>query len=271
MNRTDLKQLAANPDFISGIYNYCDRWCERCAFSSRCLVFATEKEDPDLDDPGVRDLSNAKFWRKLDSIFKGAHELIRECAQEAGIDIDAMDTEEAIADEQAETENAAGHQLSVLARNYGGAVDTWFENEVVAAETLTDEASAQASREATAIDIQSAVEVIRWYQFFIAAKVFRALMGNDDERDGVYPADNEDEINPAQTDANGSAKIALIAIERSLGAWRIMQSCVPDKTDSIAPMMATLENLRCGIEETHPLARDFIRPGFDEAITEFAS
>ncbi|HXT63846.1 MAG TPA: hypothetical protein VN696_12490 [Pyrinomonadaceae bacterium] len=271
MNRADLKQLAANPDFISGIYNYCDRWCERCPLSSRCLVFATEKEDPDLDDPDVRDLNNAKFWRKLHSIFTDAHELIRECAEEAGVDLEALEMDDAIAEHEAETENAKGHELSVLARNYGGAVENWFITELVAAESLPDDASAQARREATAIDVQAAVEVIRWYQFFIAAKIFRALMGDDDELDGVYPDDSEDEINPAQTDANGSAKIALIAIERSLGAWRIMQSCVPDKTDSIAPLMASLENLRSGIEEALPLARDFIRPGFDEVISEFAS
>ena len=109
MNRADLKQLAANPDFISGIYNYCDRWCERCAFSSRCLLYATEKEDPDLDDSDVRDLKNAKFWRKLDSIFKDAHEFIRECAEEAGVDLEAIETDEAIAEHEAETENAKRH------------------------------------------------------------------------------------------------------------------------------------------------------------------
>jgi hypothetical protein len=271
MDRTDLKQLAANPDFIPGIYNYCDRWCERCAFSSRCLVFATEKEDPDLDDPDVRDLNNAKFWRKLESIFKDAHDLIRECAQEAGVDLDAIEADEAIAEHQAETENAKGHELSVLARNYGGAVETWFDTELIAAESLSDDASVQAKREATAIDLQAAVDVIRWYQFFIAAKVFRALMGSDDELRDVYPADDQDEIDSAQTDANGSAKIALIAIERSLGAWRIMQSCVPEKSESIAPLMTILENLRSGIEEALPLARDFIRPGFDEAAGDFVS
>ena len=271
MNKDELVELAHNPDFIAGIYNYCDRWCERCAFSSRCLVFATERADPDLDDMDVRDLSNAKFWRNLDSIFKDAHELIRECAEEAGFDLEAIQTEATIAAHQAETENAKGHQLSVLARDYGAAVHTWFENQLVAAESLTDDHSVQAKREAIAIDVQSAVEVIRWYQFFIAAKVFRALMGGDDEFDGVYPADNENEINPAQTDANGSAKIALIAIERSLGAWRIVQSCVPDKTGSIAPIMATLENLRGGLEEKLPLARDFIRPGFDEVSGDYVS
>jgi hypothetical protein len=271
MNSSDLKQLAANPDFISGIYNYCDRWCERCPLSSRCFVFATENEDPDLNDPDMRDLKNAKFWRQLDSIFKDAHDLIRECALEAGVDLEAINTDEASAELEAESENAKGHQLSVLARNYAGAVDTWFESQLVAAESLNDDANAQARREAIAIDVQEAVEIIRWYQFFIAAKVFRALMSNDDGLDGVYPADSEDVTNPAQTDANGSAKTALIAIERSLGAWRIMQSCVPDKTGSIAPLTAMLESLRRGIEETLPLARDFIRPGFDEVSGDFVS
>lgn len=263
MNRADLKQLAANPDFISGIYNYCDRWCERCAFSSRCLLYATEKEEPDLDEADVRDLKNAKFWHKLDSIFKDAHEFIRECAEEAGVDLDAIETD--AAEDEAETELAKGHQLSMMARNYAGAVETWLENELVAAESLSDDARVQAGREATAIDVHAALEVIRWYQYFIAAKVFRALMGSDSELQDIYSDGNEDEINPSQTDANGSAKIALIAIERSLGAWRIMQSCVPDKTESVAPLMKNLENLRSGIEEELPLARDFIRPGFDES------
>jgi hypothetical protein len=271
MNRADLKQLAANPDFISGIYNYCDRWCERCAFSSRCLLYATEKEDADLDDPDVRDLKNAKFWRKLESIFKDAHDLIRECAQEAGVDLETSETDEAIAEDAVETANAQRHQLSMMARNYAGAVETWLESELVAAENLSDDARVQARREATAIDVQAALEVIRWYQYFIAAKVFRALMGSDDELRDVYPAGDEDDINPAQTDSNGSAKIALIAIERSLGAWRIVQSCVPEKIESVAPLMTQLENLRNGIEEELPLARDFIRPGFDEVECDFVS
>lgn len=29
---------------ISGIYNYCDRWCEKCSFTNRCLLFKQEAE-----------------------------------------------------------------------------------------------------------------------------------------------------------------------------------------------------------------------------------
>ena len=269
MNRDDLKELATNPDFISGIYNYCDRWCERCAFSSHCFVYATESVDADLDSSDVRDLNNVKFWRKLEAIFKDANELIKQCAAEAGIDLDAIDQSEAGAD--GETEDAARNEFSLLARNYAAMVDAWFENELVAAEQLDEDAQLQAKSAGIEIDVQDAFEIIRWYQFFIAAKVFRAFLGSDDELDGVYPDDAGDEINPAQTDANGSAKVSLIAIERSLGAWRVIQSCVPAKEKSIAPLMALLEGLRAGIEEALPLARDFIRPGFDEVMSQYAS
>ena len=271
MKQDDLKERATNPDFISGIYNYCDRWCERCAFSSRCFVYATETEDADLDAPNLRDLNNAKFWRKLETIFKDAKELIKQCAADAGVDLDAIDQSEAAAADDRKSEDAARNEFSVLARNYAAMVDAWFENELVAAEQLDEHALLQAKSAGIEIDAQDAFEVIRWYQFFIATKVFRALLGSDDELREVYPDDIGEGINPAQTDANGSAKIALIAIDRSVSAWRVIQSCVPAKQRSIAPLIAVLENVRSGIEAELPLARDFIRPGFDEEMSAYAN
>jgi len=44
MDKDKLIEMAENPDLIPGIYNYCDRWCERCTFTSRCLTFLTEEE-----------------------------------------------------------------------------------------------------------------------------------------------------------------------------------------------------------------------------------
>src|SRR5262247_2208794 len=86
MRRRNLTELARNPDLISGIYNYCDRWCERCPLSSRCLLYATEQEDED-NSPESRDIQNEAFWKKLGSIFKETHEMILEWAQEAGVDL----------------------------------------------------------------------------------------------------------------------------------------------------------------------------------------
>src|SRR5947209_3499664 len=117
MDKSELLELAENGNLISGIYNYCDRWCERCPFTSRCLVYATEKADIELDDPEVRDINNAKFWRKLESMFREAHEMISAWAEEAGIDLDAVEIETAEA--RRKQRNAAKlHELSVSARRY---------------------------------------------------------------------------------------------------------------------------------------------------------
>ena len=80
------KNLAPNPNLISGIHNYCDRWCERCHFTARCAVYAAEEAEPD-NDPSSRDINNAAFWQKLASIFKETQEMIVEWAEENGVDL----------------------------------------------------------------------------------------------------------------------------------------------------------------------------------------
>jgi len=92
MRRRTLTELANNPDLISGVYNYCDRWCERCPLTSRCLVYATEQEDN--DSPQSRDLCNEAFWRKLSAIFQETRELIVDWAREAAIDLNKITEEE---------------------------------------------------------------------------------------------------------------------------------------------------------------------------------
>ena len=88
-------------------------------------------------------------------------------------------------------------------------------------------------------------------------------------------AEAEDDFDAAadhvQEDGNGSAKIALIAIDRSMAAWHAMEMCLPGKSDSIAPIVADLERLRWLLEEEFPDARGFMRPGFDEAHTELVN
>ena len=95
-----------------------------------------------------------------------------------------------------------------------------------------------------------------------ADNIFAGPESDDDEE--MFEAGGND-------DSDGSAKIALIAIDRSLSAWRVMQSSLSEKADSIQPMLLELERLRRATEQTFPHARDFIRPGFDEVISDFVS
>src|SRR5256885_11257572 len=175
MRSNKLKELADNPAFISGIYNYCDRWCERCAFTSRCFLYATEQADPDANDPEIRDLNNEKFWRKLHDIFADTATMISEWAAEAGVDLNSVDVTEEMAEHEREMEAAEQDELSEMARHYAMTVQNWFRDQSVTEEDVHDDAmngSEPVNDDLTAFD---AAEIIQWYQFFIAVKILRAL------------------------------------------------------------------------------------------------
>src|SRR5438128_10686000 len=87
VKRKSISELAGDSKFIPGVYNYCDRWCERCSLSNRCLNYAMEKEADDRD-PAARDLANEKFWQKLHETFRETIEMIQADAKERGIDLD---------------------------------------------------------------------------------------------------------------------------------------------------------------------------------------
>ena len=72
----------------------------------------------------------------------------------------------------------------------------------------------------------------------------------------------EEELNDSQSDANGSIKVALIAVERSVMAWTNLMTT--ENSATIKPLLVLLETIRRKAEEKFPNARDFIRPGFDE-------
>ena len=241
MRRRTLTELANNPDLISGIYNYCDRWCERCPLTSRCLVYATEQEDN--DSPENRDVRNELFWRKLSAIFQETREMIVDWAQNAGVDFNAF-AEDDEARCKRKRQLIDNHPLTKAGKKYANAASDWFREFDQAIEVN---------------DVEDAREVIQWYQYQIAVKTMRALSGRKEELE-------EPEIADFPRDSDGSAKVALIGIDRSIAAWRMMQLSSPDRVESIVPLILQLERLRQRLEKSFPQARDFVRPGFDELI-----
>ena len=65
-------------------------------------------------------------------------------------------------------------------------------------------------------------------------------------------------------DSDGSAKVALIGVDRSILAWSALSSYFSDNKKEIINIIVLLENLRKRIELKFPNARDFKRPGFDD-------
>jgi hypothetical protein len=76
--------------------------------------------------------------------------------------------------------------------------------------------------------------------------------------------DEDDISDEFPKDSDGSAKVALIAIDRSISAWGEIRKCFPEAGDKIIDLLVHLDRLRRKTEKTFPSARSFKRPGFDE-------
>lgn len=236
MDKKDILWLGKDLRFISGIYNYCDRWCERCPFTSRCLTYdMTEKIEGDLSG---KENDNKIFWNEIQVLFEQACEMIIEMAENQGIDLDVRDFRSLYDEREDQFKTAKNNFLSQWAHEYTKKVNELFNEE----STLSSQKS-------------EAIEVIRWYQYFISAKIVRALAG-----EGVIDQDICDAV---QKDADGSAKIALIGIDRSIGAWGMIQGSFPDRNEKIMGILLFLDRLRRKTEQQFPSARAFKRPGFD--------
>jgi hypothetical protein len=100
------------------------------------------------------------------------------------------------------------------------------------------------------------VDIVSWYHTMIYPKLMRALGQSNGEREG-----NQDEGFPR--DSDGSAKVALVSIDRSIGAWGTLREYFPGQGDRILDMFVHLDRLRKSIEKEFPEARAFQRIGFD--------
>ncbi len=260
MDKEYLKKLAENPNLIAGIYNYCDRWCERCPFTSRCMNFALSEEQ--FDDPQTHDINNEAFWKKLSEIFQFTLEMVKETAQEQGIDLDSLDLQQAADEHKTIRSSAENHECPCAAKVYGQMVNDWFDSAKEMFEEKADDLGLQVSLELPGYDpaeeadnLKDSVDIIRWYQHFIYVKLVRAIQGKLEE--------TPQSLDEFPKDSDGSAKVALIAIDRSIAAWGQMREHFSQRRDDILDILVHLDRLRRKTETLFPDARTFVRPGFD--------
>jgi hypothetical protein len=219
---------AGDPRNIPGIYNYCDRWCERCRYASRCLSFRASKaaERGDPPPPPPPDDGISRPWLEdanrdpTPDEMKGIEAAIKR--QHARLDADPL--------------KARAREYTALAYPVLSALGPILrdrQDEIVIA----------------------ALEVLEHHVFLIAAKTVRALHGyHDDDYDR----------GDRQCDAHGSAKVARLAIKESRDAWDVLTQVGRAAADGVPQkMIETLTALDAAIADRFPMAMSFVRAGFD--------
>jgi len=261
MDRKKIEKLAQSRHFIAGIYNYCDRWCERCTLTSRCMNFEITGEQ--FAEPETRDIHNEAFWQKLSETLQMTLNILKEAAVRNGINLDAFDVDGTEKEESLNRAVAEHHECSRAAKVYSALVNAWFDSARDLFEEEKDEMNQKKWLEVIPHEnpvgkndsFEDALQVVRWYQDQIYVKLMRALH--------AYLEEKREAFSVFPKDSDGSAKIALIGIDRSIAAWGEIRTHFPLYDANILEMLIHLEQLRRGVEKTFPTARAFIRPGFD--------
>ena len=226
-----------NIDRIDFISAYCDRWCERCAFTMRCSAFAVEAAVAMCDDPREAVELAVGTAACVDGT-SAAPPLFPEFAN---IEMSAEDEREYDLRHAEHERRVEAHPISQLAHAVMMLAHDWLAERLEAVESAGDDV------------LREAIEVARHDAVLITAKLHRALSGVDNR-------DADD--HPVQNDWNGSAKVALVCIERSEAAWCLIAQVTGDRAP--AAVAGALLDLRRQVEETFPDARQFVRPGFDQ-------
>ncbi len=250
MTPDEFKHIVNNPHFIPGIFNYCDRWCERCRFTERCSVYATSEA------AGVGEGRNTTMKASIKhtaEIFKLSLQMLEEQLQKEGINLhevrEQVRAEPAIpAPPHAPYCRAAKKYITFVNRWFDGRRDT-FHLKGLALAKAAELGLPDTDPVADVARLRDAIDVIRWYQHLIYIKLRRASRSDDFDDD---------------QDSQASAKIALIGLDNSIAAWHALAALLPNRQAEIQKTTASLDRLRKSVETALPQARAFLRPGFDD-------
>lgn len=243
-------------NFIPGIYNYCDRWCEKCPFSSQCRNFQSQPAKGEHS----HDFEAEYFLDSLQEELQEAAQLLEQAAKERGLDWnDVQKAAENFVEEETELTPS---QVNLKERNqqYYQQASIWLDsNEYLISQKeeeiqRKDDLGINVEQEVN--ELNNALSSIYHYLYFIHTKIDRALEALHDEW--------MMEEYPVQNDANGTAKIILIAVEKSISAWEVIRQQMPDADDDVLDILVLLSRLKGGIKKEFPQAESFVRPGFDE-------
>ena len=256
--------MSRKKDFIPGIFNYCDRWCERCEHTARCRLAADlakaerrrrRKGKASADES--MEAAMEDVGRSMEVVLRALHKR----ARKEGWDLEAADTAAIEAHEDDLRRRCEGHPLSEEAHR-------WCKEGMKLVEDLQPLLRAEGEdlqKRCEFMDVQdeakrlealaAAMEVIAFDSTLVMAKMRRAMDGlleSADEKDFMY------EI--ALEDANGSAAVILRCLKRDRPALVRIYEHDERLEEQALGLLARLDRMEKGLAEALPGAMTFVWP-----------
>lgn len=259
--------------YIPFIHNYCDRRCERCRFVRQCRVGAVEVDDVGEDDDVVGDERVEDLHDRMKKLLglsdedMAAMEEVRKEHEDEPVDpLEEAREEAAMAEWQRQQEErdrqVDAQPLSVMGSTYLDLVRAWnrpreasFMARGVQLHPRMGMGIPVVQRTPEVLVLSEALQEVLWFHTMIHVKIQRALHGK-------LEADDEED-NALQSDWNGTAKVCIDGVDRSMIAWDTIVELLPEEADDALPIRELLRRMRQELDAVFPDAHAFIRPGFD--------
>ena len=250
---------------IPDIYIYCDRWCERCAYASRCEAFHVD-ESVKRDQPlSYYDAENKAFWTSLEAHYTDAVTYIRQQAETFGENLDAFEGMRVRSGYNLFHGKVMKSELLSSGRIYEDLVDDWLDQQsdagLIGMQEMRPGAVFQIVSDMLPGDqvgrVNSWLEVIMRYQLQVFLKLSRSFYILSKEEQGTA---KEEEL-PA---SDGSAKTAREMLIRSLVSWSLIKDYFPDALEGTQKILLHLYRMIRKLEAEFPKASEFKRTGFDQ-------
>jgi hypothetical protein len=220
-------ELASDPNLVPGIYNTCDQWCDYCPATARCFSFRARQGRTGLE-AGLLDAMGS----------------LRDCYEAEGLEM-PEEMRLLIAGQIDPARRAAVDPIEQMANQY---------LRTAAALIVTIAPEHRHGLFVRRADGPTPLEVFIFYHWTIGVKAARAAASGDEAARTGRAA--------AQRDADCSAKIALLAIDRSDQAMQVIALDDPDPRLERVRRLAV--RLRRELERRFPAARALVRPGLDD-------
>lgn len=248
--------------FIPGIYNYCDRWCEKCTQQTHCISFVVGKklnEYDQLDLLGRKQKKKGNLWETLKKLFDSTLEALNMIAEERGISLgdifEAENVNEGLWDETYQTPLVGTKEYKLVEQSDIVRMSILYEKAGDECITRILQTFCTDKDPGFGSEWDEAWDQIIWDLNLVKSKMRQALTRK-------YCSGKRKRAE----EYNGLAKMALLVIDRNLEAWQVVGRFYPDCRKEIGELKIVLEQLRGDIEEKFPNARNFLRFGFERPV-----
>lgn len=223
---------------IPSIHNYCNRWCERCAFQARCAYYIAQYSEIEVDwSAGLG--GEQESLHPFQELNLGANEDIRK-RKAAREKMGPFDPEKsALMQFQRKWQKHYHELLEFLSK------EPLFLQ-------LQEEAFLNRPEQ---IKLDNAGQVLNHYQSLLAPKLARALGGKHDDLSRQ---------SPTQSDWNGSAKVVCLALKHIRTVLQDLELMDLKRPKAFANFLSETQRFIKLMYFEFPDLDRFQRPGFDD-------